>query len=262
MENDFKKIKQFAETGLPTSHIGRKIIALDTVESTNRITRQWIQERRIFEGQVVIADEQTFGRGRLERSWHSPPGEGIWMSVVIKPRVDIKHWYWYTLLSAVAVARTIEETTGIQPELKWPNDVMINGKKCCGILIESVPVGDRTLLVMGLGLNINQSGFPDELKERAISLSMVTGRLWSRLDIFKVMLTHFNDLIKEVSTDIIALWKQRVRFWGEPVLVIEAGQSYEAIAEDIDEDGGLIITREGQKTKLYAGDVILRVQRG
>ena len=164
--------------GLKSKIIGRVIDYKESVPSTQKIAHSLAQEGAV-EGTTVVADEQTEGRGRLLRSWHSPKGTGIWMSIILKPQLPPQKAPQFTLIAAVAVVQAIEEVCGLSPEIKWPNDILLNGRKVTGILTELQAEADKiNSIIIGIGMNVNQKAedFPEELRTIATSLSLEKGK--------------------------------------------------------------------------------------
>ncbi|MBS4215881.1 biotin--[acetyl-CoA-carboxylase] ligase [Neobacillus rhizophilus] len=182
--------------GLTTEFIGKNIHYEETVESTQKIAHRLASEN-VPEGTVVIAEEQISGRGRMNRPWHSPKYTGIWMSLILRPNVPLTKAPQLTLLTAVAIVQAIEEVTGLNPEIKWPNDILLNGKKITGILTEMQAEADQIhSIIIGMGLNVNQTkdDFPPELQNIASSLLIEKGDALSRASIIRSIFTHFEKL--------------------------------------------------------------------
>ncbi|MBU8916222.1 biotin--[acetyl-CoA-carboxylase] ligase [Bacillus sp. FJAT-29953] len=182
--------------GLTTEFIGKNIHYEETVESTQKIAHRLASEN-VPEGTVVIAEEQISGRGRMNRPWHSPKYTGIWMSLILRPNIPLTKAPQLTLLTAVAIVQAIEEVTGLNPEIKWPNDILLNGKKITGILTEMQAEADQIhSIIIGMGLNVNQTkdDFPPELQNIASSLLIEKGDALSRASIIRSIFTHFEKL--------------------------------------------------------------------
>lgn len=182
--------------GLTTEFIGRNLHFEETVESTQRIAHQLASEG-VLEGTVILAEEQRAGKGRMNRKWHSPKYTGIWMSLILRPNIQLTKAPQLTLLTAVAVVQAMEEVTGLTPEIKWPNDILINGKKVTGILTELQAEADRIhSIIIGIGINVNQkkADFPLELQETASSLYIEKGEIISRAALIKSIFKHFEKL--------------------------------------------------------------------
>lgn len=182
--------------GLTTEFIGKNIHYEETVESTQKIAHR-LSSENVPEGTVVIAEEQISGRGRMNRPWHSPKYTGIWMSLILRPNIPLTKAPQLTLLTAVAIVQAIEEVTGLNPEIKWPNDILLNGKKITGILTEMQAEADQIhSIIIGMGLNVNQTkdDFPPELQNIASSLLIEKGDALSRASIIRSIFTHFEKL--------------------------------------------------------------------
>ena len=146
------------------------------------------------EGEVFLAEEQTAGRGRGSNKWHSERGLGIYCSVILRPQITPSDTLWLSLISAVAVQDAVKEVTGHTTDIRWPNDLLIKDKKFCGILTElSTEAGRVRHAIVGIGINVNQQGFPDELRDLATSLRLETGREWSRYSRLSSWINEFTD---------------------------------------------------------------------
>lgn len=182
--------------GLTTEFIGRNIHYEESVESTQKIAHQFAS-KDAPEGTVIIAEEQRSGKGRMSRKWHSPKYSGIWMSLILRPNIPLTNAPQLTLLTAVAIVQAMEEITGLQPEIKWPNDILLNGKKVTGILTELQAEADRIhSIIIGIGINVNQrkEEFPAELVNIASSLSIEKGETISRAALIRSIFKHFEKL--------------------------------------------------------------------
>jgi len=182
--------------GLTTNFIGRNIHYEESVESTQKIAHRLSYEE-VPEGTVIIAEEQRSGKGRMNRTWHSPKYTGIWMSLILRPNIPLTKAPQLTLLTAVAIVQAIEEVTGLQSEIKWPNDILIGGKKVTGILTELQAEADRIhSIIIGIGINVNQKeeDFPSELQEKASSLFIEKGKVISIAGLIKSFFKHFEKL--------------------------------------------------------------------
>lgn len=192
------------------------------------------------EGEVFLAEEQTAGRGRGSNKWHSERGTGIYCSVILRPQITPSDTLWLSLISAVAVQDAVREVTGHATDLRWPNDLLINDKKFCGILTELSTEGGRVRhAIVGIGINVNQQEFPDELRPIASSLRLETGREWSRVDLTAALLKsldrEYRGLLRAVNSPVR---NAALRF--EPILKrVEARSSYAYGKEvQVDEEGG------------------------
>jgi BirA family biotin operon repressor/biotin-[acetyl-CoA-carboxylase] ligase len=212
---------------------GKKIFCFDLIDSTNLKAKQFLQEG-VDEGSVVIADEQTAGRGRLNRSWISEGKKNLTFSLIIRPPISHEKIGVISIYAGLSVMETLKHFAELQPDCKWPNDVYHHGKKICGILSEAVFENNRLAgIVIGIGLNINQTNFPEEIKSKAMSLSVALGKDQNRFEEFENNSSMFN---KEVKIN-------------------QNGKILQGIASRLDDDGGLIIKITNSEIKVIAGDV-------
>jgi len=244
--------------GLPTRFIGQRIIYHSSVTSTNDLAKQEAQ-RGAAEGTVVVADEQVAGKGRLKRVWLSPKGS-IALSVILYPA--IAHLPSLIMVASLAVAHSIEAVTGLKPQLKWPNDILINGKKVVGILIENSVRGNTVnYAVIGIGININLN-IPDipEIPPTATSLSDELGKDVSRLDLVRCLLAEIEKLYLPLSAgeSVYQEWRDSLITLGKKVHIKSGKVDYQGIAESVASDGSLLLRHpDGSLTKIVAGDVTL-----
>lgn len=245
---------------LGTNIFGREIITLDSVDSTQNFIKD-LAEKGAAEGTLVIALEQRAGRGRMGRRWCSPKG-GLWFSILLRPPFLPKEIYKLTLLFGVAVATSLKNY-GLNPSLKWPNDVLIDQKKVCGILLEGSIEADKVnYVIVGVGLNANFpiSSLPEEIRVNSTSLYEVLNKKIDRAELLCEILknseTLYLNAIKEGFLSIISLWKSFSSMLGKTVEVKISNESIiRGIAIDIDEDGSLILDVNGNLKKIYSGDI-------
>lgn len=235
----------------------KRIVWLDNVDSTNDQARRWIAESDEVSGTVVVANKQSRGRGRLGRVWQSPENVGLWVSIVLQPARPVSEWFLYTLYTAVTVADAIESMTGIEVHLKWPNDVLVRGRKCCGILLETIARESNSYLIVGAGINVNQETFPGDLKDTATSIRIESGHEVSRRQLLETWLRVFSEGWDTLDTAVLQSWKKKVQYWGKEVTVVQGEKRVTGLAVDIDTDGALIIETAGMRQKIYAGDVVV-----
>lgn len=222
------------------------------------------------EGTVVIADAQTAGRGRLGRTWHSPPGTGLWLSVVLRPPLPPAACSGITLTAGVAVAAAIEQVTGLQPGIKWPNDLLIGDRKVCGILTEIAAEWDKVHhLILGIGINVNQTeaDVPADLRGSAGSLRLARGERVSRRALCIAVLDELARRYPAFEQHGFAAardeWLRRSITIGRPVVARSAGGAVSGIAEDVDDDGALIVREaSGAGVRVTSGEVTLRPADG
>jgi len=217
-------------------------------------------QRGAAEGTVIIADEQTVGKGRIKRTWLSPRGN-IALSIILYP--SVVYLTSLIMLASLAVVYSIESVTGLKPQLKWPNDVLIKGRKVCGILIENDVRGNRVdYAIIGIGINVNLrlADFP-ELSPIATSLSDELGRELPRLDLIRSLLVEVERLYLALPSGgaIYEQWRDRLVTLGRRVEVRWGKTMYEGIAESVARDGSLLLRRSDRsRIKIVAGDVTLR----
>jgi BirA family biotin operon repressor/biotin-[acetyl-CoA-carboxylase] ligase len=219
---------------------------LPETDSTNRQAMVWAQEGAPH-GAVVLADFQTAGRGRLGRTWVSPPGSGLLFSVVLRPTCEPDLRPLFTLAAGIAICECLSRL-GLDPGLKWPNDVLVADRKIAGVLAEA----SVDVVILGVGVNIGQEAFPPDIAEFATSLQACAGRKFNRLEVLAALVGYLANLVDGPVTTI----PERYRRWsltlGRRVRVVLDSQSLEDRAVDIDPAGGLVL--EGG-TVVRAGDV-------
>lgn len=251
--------------GLNTEFIGGRVYYYHSLESTNREART-LASGGVPGGSLVVAEEQVQGRGRMSRGWFSPKGLGIWCSLILRPEVQPGEAPPVTMLTAVAVASAVEKVAGVAPGIKWPNDLLVGGKKICGILTEMSAEMERVnFLVVGVGINVNTplEDFPEELKEIATSLYRVKNEPISRLKLLKHFLREFECYYQRWINDgfgpILEEWKKRCVSLGCSVRVSTSREVWDGWAEDVDSDGALLVRMPGGSVKRFvAGEVSLR----
>jgi birA, biotin-[acetyl-CoA-carboxylase] ligase region len=248
---------------LNTRYIGRGIIHFDSIESTNNIARQKAAEG-CPDGFLVIAEEQTAGRGRLGRRWVTPKSSSIAMSLVLKPNIAPNDAPGITLIAGLSVCRAIEGCLHINSGIKWPNDIIINGRKACGILTEmSAEMDAINYVIAGIGINVNIKEFPEDIKNIATSLCIEKGTAVSRKEVLSSVLLEFEglyDRFKESGlSSIMDDFKAHSVTLGNMVRVQGQGVSFEGEAVDITGDGILLVRlSDGTVKKVISGDVSVR----
>jgi len=242
--------------------IGNKIYSFRQLGSTNDYIRRLAQNGE-DEGAVVISDAQTRGRGRYQRAWLSPPGKGLWFSVLLRPKSLWDRVGLVSLLASLAVADGIVEQTALQPQLKWPNDVLIDGKKVCGILIETeTQNGSPEYLCLGIGINVNheEADFPESLRQRATSLFVETGKAISRTQLLVSVLHNVEEYYRRFSNGeydyISSEWLTRCFHKNSTVKVTRGDNVIEGLFERIDSGGQMLLrTRNGEICRIQSGEV-------
>jgi len=248
-------------TGLKTRFFGNKIYSFDTIDSTNNCAKA-VAGCGATEGTVVIAEQQTLGRGRLGRPWIANPNENLMFSVILRPAIPPDQLNVLPLYVAVAVAQSAEQVTGMEVECKWPNDLMIRGKKFSGILIEgSVKQNKVEYVVIGIGINVNQREFPADLAARATSLRLELNREIDRVELFREILHSLENHYTRISThgfdSVLPLWLQRTKMLNRPVSVLQQGQTITGVMKGLSPQGGLVVLADGMEKVLVAGDATI-----
>lgn len=244
---------------LKTELIGKKVITYPSLSSTNDIAKRQAK-KGVREGTVVVAEEQTAGRGRLKRAWLSPKGS-IALSIILHPTPA--QLPSLIMVASLAVASCIEKISGLKTQIKWPNDVLVNGKKVCGILVESDVRGSAVdYAVIGIGINVNlkPADFP-EIAATATSLSNEMGREIQQPEMIRCLLVEVENLYLAVAEGdmVFRQWRNRLVTLGKEVELISDKASYKGVAESVASDGSLLLRQpDGQLMKVVAGDVNLR----
>jgi len=251
---------------LKTKFIGRDIIYLDSVDSTNSYGKR-MAEGDFWDGTVIIAEEQTSGRGRLGRDWVSPKGKGIWMTIMLKPDIKPNLASQVTLIAAVAVLKAIKSIYNMDIMIKWPNDLVVNGKKVCGILTELGAEIERiNYLCVGIGINANseESDFINKALDTATSIKIATSIKVERKELIARILTVFENyyslfLEKGSIGFMIEEYKKYLINIGKEVRLITKNEEIQAKAEDITNEGHLLVRlKDGTLKEILSGEVSVR----
>ena len=256
--------KEELESTIHTDWAGANVFFFERTDSTNTRVKR-LAESGEPHGTLAVAEIQDGGKGRRGRSWVSPPGVGIWMSLLLRPQIDSVSASMLTLVMALSVSRGIKETTGIDTQIKWPNDLVLNRKKICGILTEmSTELMEIQYVVIGSGINVSQEGFPEEIKETATSLLIETGKQYRRSSIVAQVMKAFEEYYQSFceTEDMSGLkeeYNKRLVNLGREVLVLAPSGEFSGISEGINEKGALIVRlADGTKTEVISGEVSVR----
>ena len=258
--------KEEVQDGLDTIWIGKNIHCYESITSTNTIAKE-LAAKGCEAGTVVIADQQTMGKGRRGRHWESPAGTGIWMSIVLRPNISPTEAPFLTILTALAVAKAIEEFVDVKPGIKWPNDIIIGNKKACGILTEmnaEIEMVNYVVIGIGINVNMNEEDFPQDIQAVATSLKEAIGKEVSRKLLLQSVLCKIEELYiqsidEKIKSTLIEEYKKYSVTLGHKVKVIYPHRELEGEAMDLTSDGELIIkTSEGQTERIFSGEVSVR----
>ena len=248
---------------LTTEIIGTKIHHFEEVTSTNDVIKQ-LADKGAPEGTIVVCEEQLAGKGRLGRTWFSPRGAGVWCSVLLRPSIMPQHASKLTLLGAVAVAQGIRNQCGITSGIKWPNDLLFQGKKVCGLLTEMRAELDSVeYVVIGFGINVKNIGFHEDVSCKAISLEQMVGGEISRKELLAEILASIESnyllFLEQGFTPIKEQWEQFNITLGNKVVLSSPGQRVTGTAVRLGDEGQLVIKSvKGEERAYYAGEVTLR----
>lgn len=256
------------ESRLNTEWLGKEIVYKDVTASTNADVRR-MAEDGAKEGLLVVADGQTLGKGRRGRTWESPKGTNLYFSMLLKPDFSPDKASMITLVVAYSVAKVIRKNTGLDAKIKWPNDIVVDKKKVCGILTEMNMERDYIHhIVVGVGINVNEEEFPEEIIDMATSLKNEKGSILSRANLL-------SDILSQLEKDyamflqagdlkpFVDEYNQMLVNKGALVKVLDPKGEFSGIAGGINEEGMLIVFKEnGQIEKVYAGEVSVRGMYG
>lgn len=252
-----------------TERIGKQMRIYDQVESTNDTAWKLLeQDPKLPDGTVVLAEAQTAGKGRLGRAWHSAPGQGVWLSVVLKVALPPDKLPLLTATASLAVANMLQQFIHLPSEIKWPNDVMVRGRKVCGVLVETRSNLPDTF-VMGIGLNVNQlpTDFPEELQGIATSLRAERpgAQPVNRVRVIRPLLFYLDTvyrLVHKKKFDKVArAWAEFVPMGGKKVRLNQGDKEFIGTVIDVDPAKGITLRLEGTKeSKLFAAETVSNVR--
>ncbi len=258
-------LPQEIQRGLSTNYIGKEIHYFPELKSTNIMAKEKALhiEERIAEGTLIITERQSAGKGRLGREWFSPAG-GIWLSIILYPQLSPSYISRITLMTAVAAVKAIEICTQIEPQIKWPNDILINEKKVCGILTEmSAELDIINWVVVGIGVNVNidHQRFPEDIQANTISLKEVSGEEVLRVKLAQTFLQEFEKYYEKLKrkefSSILKEWKLYSHTLGKKIRVDMGERIITGEAIDINEEGALILKKEdGELIKIISGTIL------
>lgn len=243
-----------------TGSLVTRIYTMESVDSTNNEAKRRAQEGAPH-GSVFVAEEQTGGKGRLGRVWKSPPKTGLWFTLLLRPNATPEQVTNLTLFAGLAVSRAIHALTGLPAQIKWPNDVVIEGKKVCGILTEmAAEMESVEYVIPGIGVNVNTESFPEDIAWKATSLYLSTGKKWFRATVLQAILREMEELLQrqeEKGTGaVLAEYRENCVTIGKPVSTQRGNIRLSGIAEDITDTGELIVRQfNGSELIINSGEV-------
>lgn len=246
-----------------TEWAGCEIYYFDSIDSTNTKAKELAEEGHPS-GTLVVADRQTAGKGRRGRSWESPSGIGIFMTLMLKPEINPNHASMLTLVAAMATTRAIRRVTGVPAMIKWPNDIVMNGKKVCGILTEMSAQFDYiNHIVIGIGINVHNEDFPEEIAQTASSIYLESGQHIHRASLIEAFLEEFEDVYAEYlkTEDMEGLQKEYDAMLvnrGRQVRVLDPKEPFEGKAMGITKKGELIVDTWESRKLVSSGEVSVR----
>ena len=250
---------------LKTKFIGKNVLHFETIDSTNDYAKKIGNELR--DGSVIISEEQTKGKGRLGRVWESKAGEGIWMSIILKPNIIPNKAPFITLIAGASIVKALN-ILGVDAKIKWPNDITINNKKLSGILTElSAEIERVNYIVVGIGMNVKDTDFEEELKDKATSLYKENYNV-SRIDIVKEILCQLEKLYldyieKDDKKEVLDICRQYSAIINKEIYVIKNDQKELVDCIGINEEGNLIIkNKDGNLEEIMSGEVSIRGVKG
>lgn len=247
-----------------TEWAGREVTYFDLTDSTN-VQARILAEEGAPHGTLVVADRQTGGKGRRGRSWDSPGGVGIFMSLLLKPKMNAINASMLTLVMALAAEKGVREVTGLESRIKWPNDLVLNKKKICGILTEmSTDQTDIKYVIIGTGINVAQTEFPEEIKTTATSLYLESGKRYSRSELIGAIMKAFEEYYEkfmetEDMSCLIEEYNQRLVNLNNEVCILAPTGDFRGVSTGINSAGGLMVRLEdGSETEVISGEVSVR----
>ncbi len=247
-----------------TGGIGRDIQVFEETTSTNDVVERLARDN-VKEGVVVFAESQTKGRGRLGRKWMSPPRKGLWFSVLLRPAMLPAKVTQLTIAASTALLRAIQAQTGLTPEIKWPNDILIGGKKVAGILTELSAELDKVkyvILGIGVDVNLNAGEFPPELRALATSLKIETGQRQDRAALAVKIMRELDHDYRRIGAgqfeSVADEWERHCTTLGQRAVIRIGDRTVHGSAESLDTDGALLLrTQHGRLERIIGGDVTM-----
>jgi len=254
--------QQWIQSQLQAELIGHEIITYDSVDSTNNIAKRLVGEPD-KEGAVILANSQTQGKGRLGRTWHSEENVGIYLSILLKTSLPPEQISRIALVAGVALVQAINEFSPARAYLKWPNDILINGKKVAGILTEFCKKKDLSEVILGIGINVNHAHFPLPLQHIATSMAMENGKIFERLPLISFLVNRldqeYQSFLNEGLSPTVTQWNLNSDMFGKHISLTKGTQTFFGTAMKLDEEEGhlVILTDNGEEIAFNSGEVTL-----
>ena len=255
--------KKEIESMRETRWLGSRIEYHEQLDSTNNEAKR-IAEMGAEHGTVVVTDEQTAGRGRMGRGFSSPPGQGLWFTYILRPEMEPSNASMLTIVKAMAVRKALTEITGLDIRIKWPNDIVCDGRKLCGILTEMSAQPEMiNYVVIGSGINVLNGVFPENIRDRAVSLFMLTGKRYNRAEILEKVNEAFEEYYEQFMQEknlgiIAALYNSCMAGRGSQVTVTSPHGEISGVARGITDRGELMIERDNRIEYITSGEVSVK----
>jgi BirA family biotin operon repressor/biotin-[acetyl-CoA-carboxylase] ligase len=256
-----KEDLKWIQNQLSAKYIGREIVSYDSVNSTNDIAKSLVGESG-KEGTVILAESQTQGKGRQGRTWYSEENVGIYLSTFLKLSVPPGQTAQITLVAGVALVQAVNEFSRARAHLKWPNDILLNGKKVAGILTENCRDNTHSGVIIGIGINVNHSHFPVPLQHIATSMAMENGEIFERLPLISFLLNHleqeYRSFLKEGISPTVDQWNLNSNMFGKHISLTQGTQTFFGTALKLNEEGHLVILIDnGEEIAFDSGEVTI-----
>ena len=255
--------KSEIQSSLSENTFVQEVVYLESVDSTNNKAKI-LGEEGALDGTLIVSELQQAGKGRRGKGFQSPKGEGIYMTLLLRPEIVPIKASMITIVAAMAAREGLLKACNIDGKIKWPNDIVVEGKKICGILTEmSSELDCINHVVVGMGFNVNNSNMPDDIKDIAVSVKMITGKEYKRSNIIAEVIRAFEKYYKlflqsENLENIKKEYNKNLIHFNKEVVIIKGNEKYTAKSLGIDDDGELLIKREGVEEKVISGEVSVR----
>jgi BirA family biotin operon repressor/biotin-[acetyl-CoA-carboxylase] ligase len=254
--------QQWIQSQLQAENIGQEIITYDSVDSTNDIAKRLVGKSD-KEGTVILANSQTQGKGRRGRTWHSEENVGVYLSTLLKTSLPPEQISQITLVAGVALVQAINEFSRVRAYLKWPNDILLNGKKVAGILTEYCQKKVHSEVILGIGINVNHARFPVPLQHIATSMAMENGEIFERLPLITFLLNHldqeYRSFLNKGLSPTVTRWNLNSEMFGKRISLTKGTQTFFGTAMKLDKKRGhlVILTDSGEEVAFDSGEVTL-----